>query len=122
MADRHDSLVVSYRKRIIRSGFKEVKSPMPTYRPDIFAQKTTRYGKIREQIAVEAEIESTLFGEHTTRQLLDLSDLIEFQKARGIKVRGYLLVPRGRQAQVQANSLLLSLFPKGNVIKLLQTV
>ena len=120
MAELHESLIVSYRKSIFRRGFKESKSPMPTYRPDIFAQKTSRNGSILEQIIVEAEIKSTLFSEHTAHQLLQMQEYIEHQKRKRIRVRGKLLIPRGKQLRAQAKSLLESLFPEGTKIGILQ--
>lgn len=120
MAELHEALIVSYRKSIFRRGFKEVKSPMPTYRPDVFAQKTLRNGSILEQVIVEAEIKSTLFSEHTAHQLLQMQEFIDHQRKRRIRVRGQLLIPGGKKLRTQAKSLLESLFPEGTKITILQ--
>lgn len=93
---------------------------MPTYRPDIFAEKLSEHGRVLEQIAVEAEIASTLFSEHTTDQLVKLSEFIEVQKRKRIPVKGYLLIPRGKRLLEQAKALLYTL-PGCEVIRVLQT-
>ncbi len=93
---------------------------MPTFRPDIFAQKTSRAGDVLEQVAVEVEIHSTLFSEHTSHQLLKMDDFIKLQKAKRIRARGFLLVPRGRTVHVHATSLLEGLFPEGTTIRVVQ--
>jgi|HubBroStandDraft_1064217.scaffolds.fasta_scaffold1169158_1 hypothetical protein len=95
----------------------ETKSPMPDYRPDIFAQKVSEDGKILEQIAVEAEIVSTLFTEHTSHQLLRMDEFIRLQKRRRVTAQGVLLVPKGKSARSYALSLLDSLFPEGTSIR-----
>lgn len=120
MADVHESLVRSFRRRIVQRGLNECKSPMPTFRPDIFAERTSRTGDVLEQVAVEAEIHSTLFSEHTSHQLLKMDDFIELQKAKHIRVRGFLLVPKGRTVRVHAISLLDTLFPEGTTIRVVQ--
>jgi len=38
MADLHESLIVSFRRVLLRKHYTFVKSPMPTYRPDILAE------------------------------------------------------------------------------------
>jgi hypothetical protein len=93
---------------------------MPTFRPDIFAQRVSAFGRVVEQIAVEAEIESTLFSEHTMGQLLELDDFLKLQKKRRIRVRGYLLIPRGKSARTHAQSLLEAIFPQGTKIRVLE--
>lgn len=120
MADVHEALIRSFRKRIMRGGLKETKSPMPSYRPDIFAQKFAQNGTIVEQLAVEAEIESTLFSEHTAEQLLKMHDFIVLQKMKRIKVRGFLIIPKGRQPRNHAGLVLSGLFPDGTSIRLVQ--
>ena len=60
MAEQHESLIVSFRKRVLTRGFKESKSPMPTFRPDIFAERISQNGRVVEQIAVEANFAKTL--------------------------------------------------------------
>ena len=92
---------------------------MPTFRPDIFAEKTSAEGRVIEQIAVEAEIESTLFSEHTTDQLVKLSEFIEHQRKKRIRVKGFLLIPRGKRVLAQARQLLFSI-PEANSIKVAQ--
>ena len=120
MADVHESLIRSFRKRVIRGGLKETKSPMPSYRPDIFAQKLGQNGSIVEQLAVEAEIASTLFSEHTTEQLLKMHDFIVGQKTKRIRVRGFLIIPKGRQPRSHADLVLSGLFPEGTSIQIVQ--
>ena len=118
MADVHESLLRSFRKNVLRGGFRETGSPMPTYRPDIFAEKVSARGLIIEQVAVEAEIQSTLFSEHTTHQLLKMDEFLTHQREKRIRVRGFLLVPRKRAIRANAKSVLDSLFPGGTKIQL----
>ena len=120
MADVHESLIRSFRKKVIKGGLKETKSPMPSYRPDIFAQKLANNGSIVEQLAVEAEIASTLFSEHTAEQLLKMHDFMVDQKAKRIRVRGFLIIPNGREPRSHANIVLSSLFPEGTSIRVVQ--
>lgn len=116
MADVHESLLRSFRKTILRGGFREAKSPMPTFRPDVFAEKVSPSGVVVAQVAVEAEIQSTLFKEHSLEQLLKMDEFIRLQAAKRIKVRGYLLVPRKKPIRANAESILGSLFPAGTQI------
>jgi hypothetical protein len=120
MADLHESLIRSFRRKVIRGGLQETKSPMPTYKPDIFAERTSPSGSVVEQVAVEAEIKSTLFNEHTSHQLLILDEFIRHQKAKRIRVKGYLLVPRGTETRTHAHSLLDTLFPDGTAIRVIE--
>jgi hypothetical protein len=117
MADLHESLIRNLRKKVIRGGLRETKSPMQTYRPDIFAEKVSPDGHVVEQLVVEAEIPSTLFSEHTTEQLLKLDHFIRQKKHRRVRVRGILLVPRGNAVRSHAASVLESLFPHGTTIE-----
>lgn len=121
MAEAHDALVRIYRKKVLKGGLKETKSPMPSYRPDIFAERVSQSGKVIEQVAVEAEIASTLSNEHTSHQLLHLDDFIRHQKSKRIVVRGYLLIPRKKEARILAALILESLFPYGTSIRLLES-
>jgi len=120
MADLHESLVRAFRRRIIRGGMREAKSPMPTYRPDIFAERLSKSGAVLEQVAVEAEIHSTLFSEHTSHQLLRMHEFMTLQRAKRIRVRGFLLVPRTKNARVHASGILESLFPDGTAIAVVE--
>ena len=120
MAELHESLIRSFRRKIVRKGLKECRSPMPTFRPDIFAERTSRNGNVLEQVAVEAEIPSTLFSEHTSHQLLKMDDFMKLQKSKRIRVRGFLLVPKSRAVSIHARSLLGSLFPEGTGIKIVE--
>jgi len=120
MADLHESLVRAFRKKVMRKGMRESKSPMPTYRPDIFAEKVSEHGSVLEQVAVEAEIPSTLFTEHTSHQLITMHGFIRLQRAKRIRVRGYLLVPRNRKVLTNAKTLLFSLFPEGTPIEVVE--
>lgn len=118
MADLHESLLVAFRKAIRRKHFVLIKSPMPTYRPDILAERAVNDTKV--QIVVEAEIASTLFLEHTAEQLVIMDEFIAHQEAKGITVNAYLLVPSGREVLSQANGLLEALFPLEPKIKACQ--
>jgi hypothetical protein len=120
MADVHESLIRAFRKTAIRGGLKETKSPMPSYRPDIFAQRLGDSGCVVEQIAVEAEIPSTLFSEHTSEQLLKMEEFIVEQKRKKIRVRGYLIIPRGKVPRNHASLVLSGLFPDGTRIQIVQ--
>ncbi len=120
MAEVHESLIRSFRRKVIRGGLKETKSPMPSYRPDIFAQRLAQNGSIVEQLAVEAEIASTLFSEHTAEQLLKMHDFIIGQRAKRIRVRGFLIIPRGKEPRNHADLVLAGLFPDGTSIKVAQ--
>ena len=43
MAEVHESILVSFRKKVLKNGFREEsRTPMPTYRPDLFAQKVLK--------------------------------------------------------------------------------
>jgi hypothetical protein len=120
MADRHDALIIAFRKKILRGGFRLAKSPMPTYRPDIFAEKVSREGKAIEQIVVEAEIPSTIFSEHTSHQLVIMDEFIRHQVNKGISVAGFLLIPTGREPLMRARGLLDALFPLEGILRIRQ--
>jgi len=120
MAELHDSLVRCLRRQFLSRGLREAKSPMPTYRPDIFAERLSKDGRVMEQIAVEAEISSTLFTEHTSHQLLIMDGFMRLQKAKRIRVRGFLLVPKGKTTRALASSVLDSLFPQGTAIRIVE--
>jgi hypothetical protein len=105
---------------VIRGGLRETKSPMPSYRPDIFAQRLAHNGSIVEQLAVEAEIASTLFSEHTAEQLLKMHEFMIGQKTKRIKVRGFLIIPKGREPRNHADLVLSGLFPEGTSIRVVQ--
>lgn len=120
MAELHEALIRSFRTRIHRKGLKEGKSPMPTYRPDIFAEKVSRNGRVFEQVVVEAEIHSTLFSEHTAGQLLKMDDFMRLQRAKRVRVRGFLLVPKNKGARTHADGILEALFPEGTEIRVVE--
>jgi hypothetical protein len=120
MAELHECLVVSFRRRLINNGFKISRQLTPTYRADIFAEKHSAKGRLIEQIVVEAEIESTLFSEHTSEQLVLMDEFIRHQNAKRIKIRGVLLIPKGRKVLQLAASQLRSLFPEGALMKIRQ--
>jgi len=120
MADLHESLVRSFRRRVVKKGLRETKSPMPTYRPDIFAERVSKNGAVVEQVAVEAEIQSTLFSEHTSHQLLKMHEFMRLQRSKRIRVRGFLIVPKAKNARVHADGILDSLFPEGTSIKVVE--
>lgn len=120
MADRHESLVRSFRQSKNNKDFKSAKCPMPTYRPDVFGCKLNRAGNPVVQVAVEAEIESTLFSEHTAHQLLLLDEYIQHQAQKKIRVFGYLVIPLGKPVLRHAEAVLDALFPEGTKICILQ--
>jgi len=97
-----------------------MKSPMPTFKPDVFAQKISKAGRIIEELIVEAEIESTIFTEHTSHQLVLMEEYLSHQKKKWVKIKAYLLLPLGKNTLSLAQSLLDSLFPLGTKIKILQ--
>jgi hypothetical protein len=118
MADLHEALIRKFRKRNVLRGMRDAKSPMPTYRPDIFVEKVTHDGQVVRQVAVEAEIHTTLFSEHTSHQLLHMDHFIRLQKTKRVRALGFLLVPKGKAVRANAESLLDSLFPEGTTIKI----
>lgn len=118
MADCHEALLRAFRREVLPRGFKETHSPMPTFRPDIFAEKASRNGLVLEQVAVEAEIQSTLFSEHTSHQLLKMDEFVRHQSRKQIRVRAFLLVPRQKTICANAEAVLASLFPGGTRIRL----
>jgi hypothetical protein len=93
---------------------------MPTFRPDFFAEKRSKSGKCLAQIAVEAEIHSTLYSPHTSEQLVLMDEFITHQRHKKVPVHGFLLIPSGKALLRQARSFLESLFPSGTKIKILQ--
>ncbi len=120
MAELHELLLRHFRRQYLKSGFCEMKSPMPTFRPDVFAQKISKDGKITEEIIVEAEIESTFFSEHTSSQLVLMEEYIKHRQKKIRKIRAFLLIPNGSSIFSLAKSLLNSLFPLGTNIKIIQ--
>jgi hypothetical protein len=120
MADRHESLVRSFRQCKANKDFKSAKCPMPTYRPDVFGCKLNKLGDVVAQVAVEAEIESTLFSEHTSHQLLLMDEFIHHQAQKKVKVFGYLVIPKGKTVFRQASAVLEALFPEGTQISIMQ--
>ena len=64
MAEKHEYLVARFRARLRKSGYHiEARSPFVDYRPDVHAVRGLR------RIFAEVEIDGTLYGEHTRRQL-----------------------------------------------------
>jgi hypothetical protein len=120
MAEEHDSLVDHCRHRFMRDGYRDVKCPIKTMRPDLFMRKNTRSGKVIKEIIVEVEIESTLFKNQTSDQLLDMADYIRQQKRKKVGVCGYLIVPKGKSVLVQAQMLIKTLFLDDRPIIILQ--
>lgn len=116
MAELHESLIVIFRKKNLKRGFRESKTPMPTYRPDVFVQKISKTGKIIEEILAEAEIKSTLFIEHTSNQLVLMEKYMRLKLREKIKVSGYLIIPV--DGIKPAKSLLNTLFPDKCLIKI----
>lgn len=117
MAEKHDNILRQIRQRFLRMGYKEMKSPTPTYRPDYFAVKIASNGSILE-IMLEVEIESALFYEHTTKQLLEMNSYIQHSR-KTKKTTGFLVVPKRKACISNAKSLLESLFPNDGKIKVI---
>ncbi len=119
MAELHESLLVVFRKKFLHRGYRETKTPMPTYRPDVFAQKISKKGRVIKELIVEAEIRSTLFSNHTAEQLKLMDEYIKHQKRKKIKVVGYLVIPDQKDLYKHAVMLLDSMYPGENLIKTL---
>ncbi len=83
MGEAHDRLVSTYRQKLIRKKYQICKSRLVDYKPDIYATKNT------EGILVEAEIPTTLWNDHTLRQLELMYKHIQANR----KLKGVLLVP-----------------------------
>jgi hypothetical protein len=120
MGDLHESMCRDVRARFQRRGFKEGNSPMPTYRPDYFGRKQRQGGKIEQVVVVEVEIESTVFGKHTEKQILLMNEYLCQQRRKKIKSQGVLAIPCKTKARLHASLLLDSLFPEGHCIQLLE--
>ena len=120
MGDLHESMCRELRTLYQARGYRELSTPMPTYRPDYFGQKSAGTGKIHEQIVVEVEIESTVFCKHTEKQILLMHEYLHLQKKKKVKTEGVLALPRKTKAKLYASSLLSSLFPEGHAIQLLE--
>lgn len=93
---------------------------MPTFRPDIFAQKVSGSGRTTHQVVVEVEIRSSLLSGHTIEQLLLMDEFIEHQRKKRIRCQGILAIPSGKQLRTMAVSLLDGYFPTGTDIEILQ--
>jgi len=118
MGDFHDSLLLPLRRKIEKNGFRVTKKgPMPSYRPDLFAQKLSNNDRVVEEVIVEAEIESSLFLDHSLDQLEHMDDYIRQQKRKKVKVTGFLVVPDDKSVRLQAKQLLDTL--ESTCIKLL---
>ncbi len=120
MGDIHESMCREMKSRYQAKGYRELSTPMPTFRPDYFGQKTTAAGRIAEQVVVEVEIESTVFCKHTEKQLLLMNEYHSQQRRKKIKVESILALPRKTKARLYASSLLASLFPEGHPIQLVE--
>ena|SRR2546425_7846637 len=88
--------------------------------PDLFMQKSIRGSRGVKEIIAEVEIKSTIFKNQTTNQLLDMADYIRQQKRRKMKVRGYLIIPKGKSVSVHARMLVKTLFLDDSPISILQ--
>jgi len=85
MAEKHDALINKYRNILIKKGYRtNKKSSFVDYRPDLYAVR----GK--EELIVEAEIESTIQNEHTLDQLELMYQYLNTKNTR----KGLLLVPK----------------------------
>lgn len=119
MGDHHEYLCRAVRKQLVTTGFRETKSPMPTYRPDIFAQKNSKEGNICEELVVEIEIETTVFLTHSQEQLILMDEFLRHRRKKRIKVRGVLAVPDNPKVVNRAKMLLGTLFLTGTEIEVL---
>lgn len=120
MGDVHEALVRKFRASGHFRGLKDAKSPMPDFRPDVFGEKRSTTGRLLVQVAVEVEIERTLYSEHTQHQIELLDSYVFQQIKKGIDARAYLVLPTGSNTKIEAEMLLGSLFPDGTRIRLLQ--
>ncbi len=104
MAEKHDTLLAHYRAKLVQRHFRiESKSPFPDYRPDIWATKGQR------KVFVEVEIETTLYGDHTLRQLNEMHRYLTADH----NAKGVLVVPRPIRSE--AAFLLDSVFGDGRI-------
>jgi hypothetical protein len=110
VAERHEDLVRVFRRKLVANGYAESKCPLHTCKPDIFAVKRSTDGRVLREIIVEAEIEATLFSEHTSHQLVIIHEYIAGRRRRGLSSEGVLLVPKGKVVGQHARFLLESLF------------
>jgi len=120
MADLHDALLISFRKKILKAKFRESRNPMPEFRPDYFGRNYSADGKIIKEIVVEAEIKATLYSEHTSRQLVLMDEYLAHRRKKKIVAIGYLLIPKNKEMISLGTALLESLFPIENKIELIQ--
>jgi hypothetical protein len=109
MAELHEKILVDFRRKFLKRGFCESKSPTPTYRPDVFARKSSKNGIVTAEIIAEAEIKSTLFTDHTSEQLVTMHEYITVRQKKRILVSAYLVVPIGKEILSLSKSLLNSL-------------
>lgn len=117
MGDTHEYLCRQVRASYAKGGFKEAKSPMPTYRPDFFAQKFSANGHIHAELVIEVEIEQTIFLTHSQDQLVLMDEFLTHRRRKKSKACGLLVVPHDPKIIRRAKSLLNSLFPSGTFIQ-----
>lgn len=99
MAEKHDALVSKYKNILQRKKYlTNKKSNFVDYRPDLYAVKN------KEEILVEAEIESSIQNEHTLTQLELMYQYLSRKKTR----KGILLVPK--KSIKEAEFLIYSVF------------
>lgn len=85
MAEKHDLLVSKFRGYLSNQGCKIIKKgPFVDYRPDIFAMKGDN------KIFVEAELNQTLYSDHTLDQLTKMYEYLRKSK----KYHGILVIPK----------------------------
>jgi hypothetical protein len=118
MAERHGALVIAYRRKLARRGFRDGDSPLPHYQPDIYSEKRNASDRITSVTVVEAEIESSLFLEHTATQLARMVRYLESPLGRKQRAVGILLVPDTVEARRSASWALRSQFPRGCNIRI----
>lgn len=119
-SETHEHICRRLRQKLAKQGFKEAKNPLPNYRFDVYARKQNSTGRIIEQVVVEAEIESTLFKEHTIDQLQSMCRFLKHEKKRGIATKGILAVPRKTSVGIQARQLLRSIRTEAQEIDLFE--
>ncbi len=108
-SEAHESICRKVRGDYLKRGYKEEISPMPSFRPDVFAVKRNGNGKFIEQVVAEAEIERTLFYEHSIEQLILMVRFLKQEKKRGLKSHGILAVPKKTHTIIQAQQLIRSI-------------
>lgn len=117
MGEVHERMVRKFREKLRDKGYSIIsKTPIPDYRPDIYAVKYDNQDNISEEILVEVEIVDSVFYEHSEDQIIKMNSYLE-NKSKKVKSLGYLIVPK--KAKVSAQVLTQSLFPQNCSVKVM---